>query len=75
MLLRTCLSILAGYVIFAASAVILFHAANVDPHSPAGTGFELLAIGYGLLFASFGGFAAGRIARRADLVCGTGWVS
>ena len=72
MLSRTLLAIVAGYVIFAASAVLLFHVANVDPHSPAGAGFMVLTIAYGLVFALLGGFTAGQIARRADLICGIG---
>lgn len=68
--MRAFLAVVAGYFIFAISAVLLFHVTNVDPHSPAGSGFMALTIGYGLAFALLGGFVAGRIARRTDLVCG-----
>jgi hypothetical protein len=72
MLLRTVLAIVTGYVVFAVSAVVLFHGANVDPHSPAGIPFEVFTVTYGLAFALLAGFIAGKIARRPDLVCGIG---
>jgi hypothetical protein len=68
--MRVFLAVVAGYLVFAVSAVILFHLANVDPHSPASLGFKALTLAYGLAFAYVGGFVAGQIARRADLVCG-----
>lgn len=68
--MRTFLAVAAGYLIFALSAVLLFRLANVDPHSPAAIGFKVLTIAYGLAFASLGGFVAGQIAQRRDLVCG-----
>ena len=68
--MRTFLAVVTGYFIFAASAVLLFHLTNVDPHSPAALGFKALTMAYGLAFAYLAGFVAGRIARRADLVCG-----
>jgi hypothetical protein len=68
--MRTILAVVAGYVIFAVSAVLLFHLTNIDPHSPATIGFEALTIAYGLAFAFVSGFVAGRIGRRTDLACG-----
>ena len=68
--MRTFFAVVLGYLIFAVSAVLLFHLTNVDPHSPAALGFKALTIAYGLAFAYLSGFVAGRIARRADLVCG-----
>ena len=68
--MREFLSVFAGYLIFAGSAVLLFQLTKVDPHSPAATGFELLTIVYGIAFASLGGFVTGKIARRTDLNCG-----
>jgi hypothetical protein len=68
--MRVFLAVFAGYLIFAVSAVLLFHITGVDPHSPSARGFELLTIACGLAFALLGGFAAGRIARRTDLGCG-----
>ena len=68
--MRVFLAVVAGYLIFAVSAVLLFRLANVDPHSPAALGFKVLTVAYGLTFAYIGGFVAGQIARRTDLVCG-----
>jgi hypothetical protein len=68
--MRALLAVVTGYLIFATSAVLLFHLTKVDPHSPAALGFKALTIAYGLAFAYLGGLVAGRIAGRADLVCG-----
>jgi hypothetical protein len=68
--MRAFLAVVAGYLIFAGSAVLLFRLTNVDPHSPAPASFEALTVAYGLSFALLGGFVAGQIARRTDLVCG-----
>ena len=68
--MRTFLAAVAGYLIFAGSAVLLFQLTKVDPHSPAALNFEGLSIAYGLAFGFLGGFVAGRIGRRMDLKCG-----
>lgn len=68
--MRAFLAVVAGYLIFAVSAVLLFHLTNVDPHSSAALDFKALTMAYGFVFAYLGGFVAGRIAGRADLVCG-----
>jgi len=64
------MAVVAGYLIFAGSAVLLFRLSGVDPHSPAPAGFEAFTIAYGLVFASLGGFVTGKIAGRANLGCG-----
>ena len=68
--MRAILAVVAGYLIFAGSAVLFFRLLNVDPHSPATVRFEVLTITYGLAFAFVGGFVTGNIARRRDLNCG-----
>ena len=68
--MRAFLAVALGYLIFAGSAVLLFWVTKVDPHSPASVGFEIFAIAYGLAFSLLAGFAAGKIARRTDLVSG-----
>ena len=70
--MRTILAVVAGYVIFAVSAVLLFHLTNIDPHSPATIGFEALTIAYGLAFAFVSGFVAGRIGRDDFYHCPSG---
>jgi ABC-type Mn2+/Zn2+ transport system permease subunit len=67
---RAFLGVVAGYLIFAGSAVLFFRLLNVDPHSPATVRFEVLTIAYGLTFALLAGFVTGNIARRTDLNCG-----
>jgi hypothetical protein len=69
--MRALLAVVAGYLIFAGSAVLFFHLLNVDPHSPAAVGFEALTVVYGLAFALLAGFVTGNIGRRADRRCGT----
>jgi len=68
--MRIFLAVVAGYLIFAVLAVLLFHLTNVDPHSPAAPGFKGVVVAYGLVSAFLSGFAAGRIGRRTDLACG-----
>jgi hypothetical protein len=68
--MRGVLGVVSGYVIFAGSAVLYFRLANVDPHSPAVVSFEMLTLAYGLAFALLGGFVAGKVARRTDLMSG-----
>ena len=70
MLMRGVLAVVSGYLIFAGSAVLFFRLANVDPHSPAAVVFEMLTIAYGVAFALLGGFVAGNVARRTDLMSG-----
>lgn len=70
MLLRTVVGIVVGDVIFAGSAVLLFRFTGIDPHamaSPTLIGFSIL---YGIIFAGLGGFVAGLIGRREDVICG-----
>jgi hypothetical protein len=60
--LRSVLAVIGGYLIFALSAVILFRATGRDPHAPQPILFELLTVGYGILFAAFGGYTTARLA-------------
>lgn len=68
--LRTILGVIAGDLIFAGSAVLLFYSSGVDPHAPAAPRFILLSIAYGVVFALIGGFVAGLVGGRADLITG-----
>jgi hypothetical protein len=67
---RTILAVVVGDVIFAGGSVLMFYLAKVDPHAPAERSFVLLSVVAGVAFALAGGFAAGAIGRRADLICG-----
>lgn len=66
--MRIALSVILGYLIFAASAVLLFSLAHHAPHTATSIGFGLVAIGYGMVFAALAGFIAQRLAHRADLL-------
>ncbi len=59
-----------GDVIFAGSAVVLFRIAGIDPHSMASPTFIGFSVLYGIMFAALGGFVAGIIGRRPDVICG-----
>lgn len=69
-LLRTILGVLAGDVIFAGSAVLLFYFSHIDPHAPATPPFMTYSILYGIAFALLAGFVAGIIGGRADILAG-----
>ncbi|HEY7789002.1 MAG TPA: hypothetical protein VIC33_00670 [Vicinamibacterales bacterium] len=65
--LRTLAAIVGGYLVFALSAVALFHLTGRDPHAPQPLWFELFATVYGMCFAALGGFIAARAARDRPL--------
>ena len=67
---RLIIGVITGDVIFAGSAGLLFYFSRVDPHGPAATAFMAVSVLYGIAFAVLGGFVAGKISRRADLVSG-----
>lgn len=70
MIARTIVGILLGDVIFAGGSALLFYAARIDPHAPAEMRFMLVSTLGGIALALAGGFVAGWIGRRSDLVCG-----
>ena len=59
-----------GDLIFAGGSVLLFYLAKVDPHAPASWNFILLSVVAGVALALAGGFVAGVIGNRTDLICG-----
>jgi hypothetical protein len=67
---RTILGIVLGDVIFAGGVALLFYLLRVDPHAPVETRLMVFSIVGGIALALAGGFVAGWIARRNDLVCG-----
>lgn len=69
-MVRAVVGIVAGYVVFAGSAVALFQLARVDPHAPAGAKFTAFSVAYGVVFAGLGGFLAGWLGGRRDSRCG-----
>ncbi len=66
-ILRSILAVLAGYALFAASAVVLFRISGQDPHSSDSVGFMIVSFGYGFFFATLAGFVAALIAGRYEI--------
>jgi len=57
-----------GYLLFAGSAVLLFHITGHDAHAPASISFEFGAIVFGMLFALLAGYIASVIGGRPNYV-------
>jgi RsiW-degrading membrane proteinase PrsW (M82 family) len=66
--LRSIAAVVAGYVVFGASAAILFSLTGRDPHAPAPMAFLIWTTIYGMVFAAAGGCAAAAIAPRKPRV-------
>jgi hypothetical protein len=66
-LLRSVLSVLLGYGLFAVGAATIFAAMRVDPHADASASIILGSTLYGVVFAVLGGILAGTVARRRPL--------
>jgi hypothetical protein len=64
---RSLFAVVAGYLVFGLSAVILFPVAGVDPHAHASTGFKVVSIVWGVVFALGAGFFAAKLAPRRPL--------
>ena len=65
-ILRSVIAVVAGYLIFAASALVLFKLSGQDPHAPASMGFMVVSIVYGIVFAALSGFLAAWLAKRYE---------
>jgi hypothetical protein len=68
--LRSIIAVLAGYVVFAASAFAVFRLSGQAPHADASIPFMLLSIATGVVFALAGGHVAGWIAGRRPVAHG-----
>ena len=67
-MLRSIAAVIAGYVVFAVSAVALFVIAGRDAQAAAPVGFMIFSTVYGMLFAGLAGYLAARIAGRRELL-------
>jgi len=65
-MIRSVLAILAGYLVFGASATILYRATGQE--SSPGTWFAVFSVLYGIGFAVLGGYLAAEIARQKPLL-------
>ncbi len=63
-MVRSIGAVAAGYLVFAASAVLLFQLSGQPPHQPASLRFEIAAIVWGAVFALVAGWLTARIAGR-----------
>jgi hypothetical protein len=61
-IVRNILGVIAGYLIFAVSAVVLFIVNGIDAHAEPTMGFMIAVMAYGVVFAFIGGYAAKLIA-------------
>jgi hypothetical protein len=63
-MLRSLGAVVAGYFVFAASAILLFQLSGRDPHAPAPLTFEIASVVWGSVFALVGGWLAGHVSVR-----------
>ena len=66
-ILRNIIAVVVGYAIFVISAVLLFQLSGVDPHADPSSGFMVLTIIYGMVFAFIGGLLAQLISKSHNL--------
>ena len=65
---RSVFAVVAGYLVFGLSAVLLFQVAGVDPQAEARLVFKVFSIGYGAIFALGSGWLAARLAPSRPLL-------
>jgi len=63
-MLRSIGAVVAGYFVFAVSAVLLFQLSGRDPHADVPATFKLATIVWGAVFALVGGWLAAHVAVR-----------
>ncbi len=63
-MIRSIVAVIAGYFVFAVSAVLLFSITGRDPHDNAPAWFLITSIVYGGVFAAIGGYLSAVIAKR-----------
>ncbi|TSD66152.1 hypothetical protein FFF34_001760 [Inquilinus sp. KBS0705] len=66
-MIRNVLSVIAGYMVFAVSSVMLFNLTGQPPHQDAPLSFKLITLFYGLFFAIVAGWVLQLIARQQTL--------
>ena len=59
---RGLVAVLAGYLVFALRAVLLFQLSGADPHAHQNGPFTVFAVLYGMTFAAIGGMLTARLA-------------
>ena len=66
-MLRKIIAVIAGYLIFAVSSVLLFQLSGQHPHEAASLNFKLITIAYGVFFSILAGLVLQIIARENKL--------
>src|SRR5688500_11061282 len=67
-MLRSLGAVAAGYVIFGASAFLLFQLSGIDPHQSAPITFKIASIIWGCVFALVAGWLTARLAPTRPVV-------
>src|SRR5947207_2514017 len=67
-MIRKIIGVIAGYAIFAASALALFNLSGHDPHADPTIVFAILTAVYGAVFSFIGGLVTQLIARTNNLL-------
>jgi hypothetical protein len=65
---RSVFAVIAGYLVFGLSAVLLFQVIGIDPHAEASLGFKIFSILWGIAFALGAGFFAARLSPARPLL-------
>lgn len=63
-MLRSIGAVLAGYFVFAVSAVLIFELSGREPHADAPLAFKIASIVWGAVFALVGGWLAAHVSVR-----------
>jgi hypothetical protein len=63
-MVRSIAAVVAGYFVFAVSAVLLFQLSGQPPHADAPPAFKIASIVWGAVFALVGGWLAAHVAVR-----------
>jgi peptidoglycan/LPS O-acetylase OafA/YrhL len=66
-MLRSIGAVAAGYIIFGASAALLFQLSGQEPHADAPLAFKIASIVWGAAFALVAGWLTARVAGRRPL--------
>lgn len=66
-MIKNIVAVIAGYLIFAISAVMFFKLTNTDPHTDPTTGYAIATAIYGVVFSALGGFITELIARTGNI--------
>src|SRR4051812_42263879 len=71
-MLRSLGAVVAGYFVFAVSAVLLFQLSGQAPHAAAPLAFEVASVVWGAVFAMVGGWLAAHVARHRPVAHAAG---